>query len=186
MEDFGENIIAMVPPGTYEGFRLHLSQIGIRAGQPNRLYVKFIEFWRAYFGLRNRKKIVFLREERFEDQDPDDDFPDQPRTPAPRTPALPAPRTPGDLGTRSTAEGTGGAASSSADPPQIDPSQLPRSVAPGGTSGTSGPATRRRGEAFVDRMKRLGLSFLYKKSASEELEEFRQTLVASGKPEARI
>jgi hypothetical protein len=162
VEDFGENIIAMVPPGTYEGFRLHLSRIGIRAGQPNRLYVKFIEFWRAYFGLRNRKKIVFLREERFEDEDPDDDFP---------APAIPD--DPGDLGTRSTAEGTGGAASGSTDPPR------------GGTSGTSGPATRRGNEAFVDRMKRLGLSFLYKES-TDELEGFRQQLVDSGRPEARI
>ena len=55
VEDFGENIIVMVPPGTYEGFRLHLSQVGIRAGQPNRLYVKFIEFWRAYWSAKSEE-----------------------------------------------------------------------------------------------------------------------------------
>ena len=56
----------------------------------------------------------------------------------------------------------------------------------GGTSGTSGRKTIRRGEAFTERMKRLGLSFLHKKSTNEELEEFRQKLLASGKAEARI
>ena len=69
VEDFGEHIVAAVAPNTYDGFRLHLSEVGIRAGTPIRLYVKFIEFWRAVLGLRSRKKLVFLREERKEDED---------------------------------------------------------------------------------------------------------------------
>ena len=100
VEDFGEHIVGAVPPNTYDGFRQHLSEVGIRAGAPNRLYVKFIEFWRAVLGLRNRKKVVFLREDRREDEDPDDLPPDVPepappppreRSPSPPPPPRPSP-----------------------------------------------------------------------------------------------
>lgn len=58
VEQFGEHIVANVGEGTYAAFRLHLSQVGIRASDPIRLYVKFIEFWRTRLYLRERKKLL--------------------------------------------------------------------------------------------------------------------------------
>ena len=73
VEAFGDSIVAHVPPGTFQAFRALLATVGIRAGDAVRLYVKFIEFWKGYFLLRERKRLVRLRAEPADEADTDDD-----------------------------------------------------------------------------------------------------------------
>ena len=98
VEVWGDNMVARVPPGTFQGFREHLAQVGIRATQQNRLLVKFIEFWRQTFVLRERKRLVRLRQAPLEEAETDDDDPDLavgPRAPGkPRGPGTDKPPPP--------------------------------------------------------------------------------------------